>query len=782
MLGTKGFVAMTLDYGGIIRMTDYIKTQFSKLSANRTVFISIILSLFIPALYGAILLTSKMSPTDHMDNLPVAVVNEDVGVMNDGEQLHVGNELVESLIESEALGWDFVDSSTAMDGLQNNDYYMVIVIPEDFSQNVTTITESDPKKLQLKYIQNEGLNFTAATITDTAAQTISQQLEKTIIEQFATTVVGEVGGGLEEAADGSEQLADGTTQLLEGTEELNESVTGKIDDIAKLAAGSKELQDGTRELNQSVTSKTGDIAKLASGSKELKSGTNELLSNLKGNSGDINKLAAGSKELHKGAGDLRKGTGQVLAGLQDAKSGSTELNQGLANEIIPGSKELAEGSVELADGVGTLVNTVRGLLPMLESFAPILEGLGIELDIDPEQTAKDLDRLEAGANKLKAGTNQLHQGLTTEFQPGLQKLDGGLSQLVAGQTEVVAGVSDLQSGAAQIAEGNAGVRSGWNELTSGAAQLDGGAAQIAEGNAQVNEGWKELAVGSTQLNDGAVQIADGNAQVNEGWQQLAEGSTQLNDGAIQLSDGSQELAEGLRAGVDGIAPLKDGEENIEMFASPVELAAEQINSPQYYRDTTAPFVMSLGLFVGILIVSLFMNFNRPAEVTPVQWLVNRFVSLSVLAIIQAALLLVFALVFIRIQATNPGLLILTLMVAAVAFSAIVLFLASVAGNVGRFIAVALVIMQLPTTGGDLPIIMLGDGIRSITPFLPFKYSIAGIRTSLMLGNTDQIFSNIAILSMFALIALALTFVVYMFKKNQNITTVEESSATPGSAF
>lgn len=753
-------------------MTDYIKTQFSELSANKTIFISIILSLFIPALYGAILLTSKMSPTDHMDNLPVAVVNEDVGVMNDGEQLHVGNELVESLIESEALGWDFVDSSTAMHGLQNNDYYMVIVIPEDFSKNVTTITEPDPKKLQLKYIQNEGLNFTAATITDTAAKTISQQLEKTIIEQFATTVVGEVGSGLEEAADGSEQLADGTTQLLEGTEELNESVTSKTDDIAKLAAGSQELKDGTQELNQSVTSKTGDIAKLAAGSKELKGGTNELLSNLKGNSSDISKLAAGSKELHKGTGDLRKGTGELLAGLQDAKSGSSQLYAGLTNDIIPGSKALADGSVELAEGVNEFVDTVEGLLIFLQLPPGLL----------PPDTEEKLGQLRTGANDLRDGANLLHAGMTTEFQPGLQQLDGGLSQLVAGQTEIVAGVSELQSGAAQIAEGNAGVRSGWNELTSGAAQLDGGAAQIAEGNAQVNEGWKELAVGSTQLNDGAIQIADGNAQVNEGWKQLAEGSTQLNDGAVQLSDGSQELAEGLRAGVDGIAPLKDGEENIEMFASPVELAAEQINSPQYYRDTTAPFVMSLGLFVGILIISLFMNFNRPADVAPVQWLVDRFVSLSGLAIIQAALLLVFALFFIRIQATNPGLLILTLMVAAVSFSAIVLFLASVAGNVGRFIAVALVLMQLPTTGGDLPIIMLGDGIRSITPFLPFKYSIAGVRTSLMLGNTDQIFSNIVILLVFALIAIALTFVVYLFKKNHNITTVDETSATPGSAF
>lgn len=669
-----------------------------------------------------------MHPTDHLENLPVAVVNDDVGVMSDGEALHVGDELVENLKESEALGWDFVDSSMAMEGLQNNDYYMVIVIPEEFSKNVTTLTEPDPKKLQLKYIQNEGLNFTAATITDTAASTIGQELEQMIIQQFATEVLDQVGGGLEEAADGSEQLADGTTQL----------------------------QEGTTELNESVTSKTADIERLASGSQELKAGTNELLSNLRGNSGDISRLAAGSKELHEGTGELRNGTGQVLSGLQQAKDGSTELNEGLTEDIVPGSKELAEGSTELAAGSVLLANGVEQLVEKVEPLLAILPP-GI-IEGDPAEQLQELKegatQVKEGAQALEVGANQLHDGLATQFQPGLKDLDSGLSQLVAGQNEVVAGVSDLQAGAAQIADGNAGVRSGWNELTSGASQLDDGASQIAEGNAQVNEGWKEL----------------------------ASGSTELNDGATQLDDGSHELAEGLKAGVDSIAPLKDGEENIEMFASPVELAAEQVNSPEYYRDTTAPFVMTLGLFVGILVVSLFMNFTRPAEVSPARWFVDRFVNLSVLGIIQAVLLLIYAFAFLQIQATNSGLLVLTLIVAAITFSAIVLFLAAIAGNIGRFIAVAFVLMQVPTTGGDLPIVLLGDGIKGLTPFFPFKYSIAGIRTSLMLGNTDQIFFNIFILLIFAVIALVLTYVVYLFKKDKDMPHVEETSATPGSAY
>lgn len=765
-------------------MHAFIKSQFSQLFANKNLLIPIVLSLFIPALYGAILLTSKMHPTDHMDNLPVAVVNNDKGFSSKGDQIEIGDQLVEKLKESKTLNWDFVDSAAAMKGLQDNDYYMVIIIPEDFSKNVTTLTDPNPNKLKLEYVQNEGLNFTAATITDRASETIRQQLEETIIKEFATKVVTQAGEGLEEAADGSKQLADGAAKLQEGTELLNQSVVGKANDIARLASGSRELKAGMNELNRSVVAKTNDIARLASGSQQLKAGTSELLNNLKSNAGNIDLLASGSRELADGASKLREGTGQIYAGLQQAKAGSETLYENLTGKIAPGTQRLAEGSRELAEGVHTFVTKIKGLMQLL----PVL---GIDpslLGIDLEQTKADLDRLNKGAQELSAGAFELNQAFNVNggnnngpFVEGLAALDTGLSQLVAGQKEVVGGAAQLEAGAKQAAQGNAKVKSGWDALTDGATRLDAGAGQIAAGNAQVNEGWKALASGSAKLNNGASQIADGNAQVNEGWKTLADGAAELNEGAKQLKAGSEQLAEGLASGAANISPLKDGEENIDMFASPIETTMERINSPEYYRDTTAPFVMSLGLFVGILIMSLFMNFNRPANVKPVTWFMSRFVNITLLSFVQAALLLIYALLVIRMQVANPGMLIFTLFVAAIAFSAIVMLLAAVAGHVGRFVAIALVLLQLPTTGGDLPIIMLSDGLRSLSAFLPFTYSIAGIRTALLLGNVSQIMFNILILAVFAVIALALTFIVYLFKKDKNLTDAEAAEAAPTGA-
>src|SRR5699024_883035 len=54
----------------------------------------------IPAIYGGLYLASNWSPTDNLDKLQAAVVNEDTGAEkpdSDGETLHAGDELVDEI-------------------------------------------------------------------------------------------------------------------------------------------------------------------------------------------------------------------------------------------------------------------------------------------------------------------------------------------------------------------------------------------------------------------------------------------------------------------------------------------------------------------------------------------------------------------------------------------------------------------------------------------------------------------------------------------------------------
>src|SRR5690625_6063470 len=158
--------------------------------------------------------------------------------MSDGEEVNVGNELMENLKGNKILGWDFVTTEEAEKGIENMDYDMTTEDPEALSANVVTVLEPNPVKPELNFTQNEGLHFMAAQVTDNAIETLGNQLSDQVTETYVRNVFGQLGqvtDGFEEAADGSGQINDGSKQLKDGTTEILESLTGSADDVGKLA-------------------------------------------------------------------------------------------------------------------------------------------------------------------------------------------------------------------------------------------------------------------------------------------------------------------------------------------------------------------------------------------------------------------------------------------------------------------------------------------------------------------------------------------------------------------
>lgn len=751
----------------------------AKLAASKTILFSVLAALFIPVVYGVLLLSATWGPYDNLSKLPVAVVNNDLGAMNEDTPINVGQDLVKNLKDGKALGWDFVSSTDAMKGMENNKYYMTIVIPEDFSERVTTVMNPNPKKLELEYIQNEGLNFLASQVTKSATERIREQLSNTITEQYVGTVVGQASEGFKKAADGSTQLAVGTEKLQEGTNKLNESVVTKSADIEQLADGASQLKNGTGQLYSSLTSKQADITKLASGSKQLKVGTALLLSNLKGSTADIERLASGAKELHAGTVTLKDGTGKILAGLQKAQPGSERLFVGMRDRLIPGSRKVADGAAAVQAGSAQLAAGAKELVKGLEDYKMANPTVQIgpyyeQIFNGAKKISAGLDTLSTSSVGLTDGANQVANGLEETAGPGAAALSSGINELLAGQQQVDLGASKLQTGAQALADGNEKVLNGWNEVTAGVSQLDNGAAQISAGNQAVDSGWKQLTNGANQLNNGMSQVSNGTQQVNEGWKTLAAGTTELNEGAGKVKDGTKELASGLKDGAEKTAALSTGKENISMFAAPVELKGETVNDYNQYRDSTAPYVMTLALFVGTLILSLFIKFTKPDHVSTVGWYLAKYLQVAGLALVQGVLLLL-TVFLLEVHMTNPmGVIFFTVAISLI-FAGIVLFLVSLGGNIGRFIALAFVVLQLSTTGANLPVEMLPDYLQSMSKYLPFTYSIAGFKNVISLDNWNGMVSNMLTLFLFlglsSLLTLGVFFIRYRTNKDQKEVSV-----------
>ncbi|MFS0784362.1 YhgE/Pip family protein [Bacillus sp. 1P06AnD] len=752
--------------------------SLARMKDRKGVMIALIAAILVPLIFAAIILTPSWGPYDNLSNLPVAVVNEDHGAMSGDTPVNVGKDLVADLKQNKTMGWDFVSAREAKEGMKNLDYYMVIEIPKDFSEKVTTVLTANPTIPELKYTQNEGLHFMAAQVTKSATEKIREQLANKITATYAQNMfaqLGQVASGFTDGAEGSNKLHEGSVTLKDGTGKILESLQTKSADISKLADGTNELKNGTNTMLQSLQSKTSDISKLAAGTVQAKNGTSQLLQALRGGSGGINQLAAGAKELEKGANSLQAGSGQVLSGLKSAQNGSSALNDGLS-KLAPGSKELANGVGAAASAIGTQLEPgAQQIAAGLEQMAkhPLL---GPILAASPDfqklltgskQLAGGLNQLKDKSGLLKAGADQVAGGLA-QAVPGAAQLNGGLAKLVEGQTQIVQGSSKLANGAGQLSNGNASLTGSWNKLTSSVATLDNGMATISNGNQSVNSGWKTLTDGAQKLNTGMVQVNDGNQTVKTGWTALTDGVTKVNAGIGQLEDGSMQLASGLKSGGDRVNELSVNDNNIQMFASPVELQGKTIHSFPMYRYANAPYILSLALFVGVLILTLLFDIRRPAdsEISALKWFGITFSKLAGLAAIQAIVMSAFTLFFIKLNVTNGLLLMIFAIVASITFLAIVFFLIALAGNIGRFLAVAFLVLQLSTTGASLPVAMLPEGLRTLSAWLPMRYSIDSFRALISLDNLSSAWGNMAILLIYLVLAAILIGIVSLAGKSR----------------
>lgn len=87
------------------------------------------------------------------------MVNEDKGVMLDGKKLNVGCDFVDDLKKNDKFDWKFMNKEKVLEGLKNEDYYLVLEILKNFFKNVIILMDKDFKKMKFIYYINVGKNY-----------------------------------------------------------------------------------------------------------------------------------------------------------------------------------------------------------------------------------------------------------------------------------------------------------------------------------------------------------------------------------------------------------------------------------------------------------------------------------------------------------------------------------------------------------------------------------------------------------------------------------------------
>lgn len=585
----------------------------------------------VPALYNISFLTSMWDPYGRLDQLPVAVVNQDQSASFQDQTLTIGDDMVDNMKESQSLDFHFVSEKDAEKGLEEGDYYMVITLPEDLSEKASSLLTDQPEPITISYQTSKGHSFVASKMGESAMEKLKTSVSETITKTYTTAVfdsMREIQTGMVEAADGSQQLTDGASQLESGSQTLSNGLT-------TLTTSGQALVTGANQLATGVVSYTDGVNQAASGSQTLSSGLTTYTNGVASLASGAEQLNANSSQLIAGVGQLQSGASQVeqlvtganqlQAGLEQLAS-STSLSAEQSSQIqalLTGLPQLQAAINQLNDslssigGVAVDTSTLSSLLTEMGAQAQglltaaqadktasieALQATATYQNLTADQQAELVGALQnspsttmTAAQTILGQLSQLSQALSSlqslsgmatqmsQLQSAIGQINTAANQVLPGATTAIetlsSGLSQVNTALnQQVLPGTQALTSGVSQLqtqlSSGASQLMSGVTAYTAGVAQLAAGGAQLVANNSSIQSGGDQLTSGLATLAANSSQLVSGSGQLASGSQQLIAGTDQLASGGQTLTSGISSLRTGSETL---TSSLSSASQQLS-------------------------------------------------------------------------------------------------------------------------------------------------------------------------------------------------------------
>lgn len=536
--------------------------------------------LLIPLLYGAMYVWAFWDPTSRMDQMPIALVNEDIPATVDGEVLTAGQQTVDKLIEEKPFNWKVVDAAEAANGVEHGRYYFSVTIPADYSSSIASLKSNSPHQAHIQVNYDDSNSFLASTLGQTAMLKVKEAVNSTSGQQAVEKLLvsmGDIRNGLGSGADGAFLLSDGLKKGSDGVEKLQVGAAELNRGTQALAEGGQKLTAGTATAVTQTAPLAGGVEKLNTGAEQLAAGLDALKQKTPTLVGGVHQLAVGSSQSSAGSAQLAKLQATFTDALSRAGGGVSQLagGTGALNDIMGalnklndpsgGAPALASGADQLAGGINTLAGGLGTLATGMDRISSGATGFasGAERYADgATQLSGAVSGLSQQVGQLTAGSDQVAQG-ATQASSGAQKVNDGLGQLSAsladgGQLSAALSSTDptvRDQALTQLRGLVQQAKDGSGALVDGTAKLSDGSGQVTAGLHQLSD---KLGPSATQLS-GSAQTLKGAAQdLSGGAGSLATGVNDFKAGtkdAATLVAGSQKLAQSTHALADGVSTL-----------------------------------------------------------------------------------------------------------------------------------------------------------------------------------------------------------------------------------
>ena len=704
-----------------------LKRDLSRIRGSVVALIVAVGLVIVPTLYAWFNIAGSWDPYGNTGNLKVAVANSDNGYMSDliPVRVNIGDTVVSALRENDQLDWRFVSESDAVEGVRSGEYYAAVVIPENFSSRMMTVFSSDAEHAEIVYYENQKANAIAPRVTDKAASTVRQQIDET----FAKTI-SDVGlattSSLLEFMDGDQiaAYAGNLSGTLAGAITTLRDASGSVDEFAGLLQSSTGLLDSTSDLLASAGTASKDAKALVGDAKTGLSGMHDALDAA---------VAAINQSLKDSAGDY-----DAAAKAIDEAFGAADAHVSLTvTQLRDASADVAKRASDMRDVQDNILAVERDV-----------EGSNL-----PEKLKAELvQKIDIVANTVGNVANQ--QELLAKH------LSDAAASLETGAADARAKAQAVKDGIAEAKGSIGGVKDSYNAtLKQQISDLSDAVADVARRGSDMAD---DLGATVTDLSHAASALSDDLAGAHE---VLAGASADL----VSAADDLQRLKEGLDTAVtsgdlDRVRELigSDPAALADALAAPVALDRQAVYHIKNYGSAMAPFYTTLSIWVAGIVLAAMLKANvDEADVKALgnprlhELYLGRYAFFALLAFAQATLVCAGDLLFFGIQCEHPFQFMLVGWLAGFVFSNMIYTLTVSFGDIGKAIAVVLLVMQVAGSGGTFPIEMTADFFQAVYPFLPFTHAINAMHAAMAGAYGMEFWIELGTLSLYLIPSLAL---------------------------
>lgn len=627
----------------------------------------------LPSLYAWFNIYANWDPYGSTGNMMVAVINEDEGASYKGLTIDVGAQIVENLKANDLIDWQFLDKEEAVEGIKSGKYYAGIEIPQGFSKSLTSIMTSEFEQPQITYYANEKKNAIATKITDKVVQTVQTEVN----ESFVITVVDMINSLLGTIVEESQATG---TNMFENLEQEIKTAKDSVNAIQTTIDGFENVMSLVNNLNTSLDDK--ELAEVLDNADMLIENTEDVI---------------GAAQQTTGAMLTSLGTvmSNVSASLDSAASVVSSVGSKVTDSSVSALKKTSSDLTKLK----TEIDKVSALLTEINKALPI--------------PISDIDRLTAKLNNASSE---------------LTELIGTVDTIAAGNYK-----GDVKAVADKITKLSASITGISNDYTSNIEpKLKDTISTLITTLGNMSDIVSALDKDMPSVNSLVSALKD---SVKAGDTMIGSINTLLATASNQLDNLYSKLDHlGQSDVVNAIVNLTEGnsDELGEFLACPIKVNTDKVYGIENYGSAMAPFYTTLAIWVGgMFLVAVLKTdvkgkkeFNR---LKPHQEFFGRGLTFVCLSLIQSIIICLGDLVFFKIQCYHPFKFILAGCITALIYSIFIYSLAYTFGDIGKALAVIILVVQIGGSGGTFPIDVTPSLFQNLNPFLPFTFTIEAMR-------------------------------------------------------